>query len=453
MSYLTCEIGFRSYEMQETAIPVEIRKPNYALVGRGLTGQPVEVPPGRYIVTSRLPAGQNIIGSVDIGENESMLLRLEIDPSDRSPNESGELRHFMAQSTSPRTIEFYDMKTRRKVFLTDHNVRRVTFSTKVGQVRYGLRGKTDDGRNLTKFVGKDVWDALNLPLEGHTLRRESNVVGLRLTDSGHYQRPLKLNPQAVPDGKMFWIDLRDYDFFRTPPLALQLIQPGAFSINVRLPIYFDQEDGREYLSHKCQVFVVRSSAGYMLDIHPANVHADALMCYLSASKLEQAAIATKSDALSAQRLVFDKIVDPIGACIGAYALLRLGDIERFHGWTENLHNWFRYLPDGLIIHAEHLARLGDHDQALQLLLTVQTRGLPIFTDGLTYAIDRLRFYSSAKDMDTEGISRILDWLNNYAAVADFSKSLLTFTGVDPQFPDRRRSPARLDASNIYRLEL
>jgi len=177
------------------------------------------------------------------------------------------------------------------------------------------------------------------------------------------------------------------------------------------------------------------------------------MCYLSASKLEQAAIATKSDALSAQRLVFDKIVDPIGACIGAYALLRLGDIERFHGWTENLHNWFRYLPDGLIIHAEHLARLGDHDQALQLLLTVQTRGLPIFTDGLTYAIDRLRFYSSAKDMDTEGISRILDWLNNYAAVADFSKSLLTFTGVDPQFPDRRRSPARLDASNIYRLEL
>jgi hypothetical protein len=60
-------------------------------------------------------------------------------------------------------IEFYDVKTRQKVSLEEKDVVKTTFTTKNGQTRYGLRGKTKDGRNLTKFVSKTEWEKMKLP--------------------------------------------------------------------------------------------------------------------------------------------------------------------------------------------------------------------------------------------------------------------------------------------------
>lgn len=62
-------------------------------------------------------------------------------------------------------VEFYDVKLKKKVKVDDANVRKTTFTTKNGQVRYGLRAKTDDGRNLTKFVSKADWDSMKVPEE------------------------------------------------------------------------------------------------------------------------------------------------------------------------------------------------------------------------------------------------------------------------------------------------
>lgn len=62
-------------------------------------------------------------------------------------------------------IEFYDLKLKKKVSIDESKVKKVTFNTDKGQVRYGLRATTDDGRKLTKFVSKGDWDTLNLPTE------------------------------------------------------------------------------------------------------------------------------------------------------------------------------------------------------------------------------------------------------------------------------------------------
>ncbi len=62
-------------------------------------------------------------------------------------------------------VEFYDVKTRQKVQIDDANVKRVTFQTKKGGVRYGLRALTDDGRKLTKFVSKADWENMTFPEE------------------------------------------------------------------------------------------------------------------------------------------------------------------------------------------------------------------------------------------------------------------------------------------------
>jgi hypothetical protein len=62
-------------------------------------------------------------------------------------------------------VEFYDVKTRKKVKIDDKNVMKTTFKTKNGQTRYGVRGKTADGRMLTKFVSKADWDKMSYPQE------------------------------------------------------------------------------------------------------------------------------------------------------------------------------------------------------------------------------------------------------------------------------------------------
>lgn len=62
-------------------------------------------------------------------------------------------------------IDFYDVKTKSKVSIAEGDVKKTTFTTKNGQTRYGLRAKTKDGRNLTKFVSKAEWDKMKVPEE------------------------------------------------------------------------------------------------------------------------------------------------------------------------------------------------------------------------------------------------------------------------------------------------
>lgn len=50
---------------------------------------------------------------------------------------------------------FYDVKERKKV--EADVVEKVTYG-EPGRERYALRGRTEDGRMLTKFVSKDEWE-------------------------------------------------------------------------------------------------------------------------------------------------------------------------------------------------------------------------------------------------------------------------------------------------------
>lgn len=55
--------------------------------------------------------------------------------------------------------KFYDVKARENV--SAEVVEKKVYGEK-GRERYALRGKTADGRNLTKFVSKADWDKVKL---------------------------------------------------------------------------------------------------------------------------------------------------------------------------------------------------------------------------------------------------------------------------------------------------
>ncbi len=62
------------------------------------------------------------------------------------------------------SVKFYDVKLRKSVQVDEKDVSKVEYkrTTKDGktQIRYALRGKTPDARNLTKFVSKVDYDKI-----------------------------------------------------------------------------------------------------------------------------------------------------------------------------------------------------------------------------------------------------------------------------------------------------
>jgi len=62
---------------------------------------------------------------------------------------------FWSELENKMKAEFYDVKTREKI--QADVTEKVTFG-KGNLLRYALRAKTSDGRNLTRFVSKADWD-------------------------------------------------------------------------------------------------------------------------------------------------------------------------------------------------------------------------------------------------------------------------------------------------------
>jgi hypothetical protein len=64
-------------------------------------------------------------------------------------------------------MQFYNVKTRAKVDVPESQLKKTKYvrkTSKGDQVRYAVRAHVD-GTNLTKFVGKEMYDSLQVPEE------------------------------------------------------------------------------------------------------------------------------------------------------------------------------------------------------------------------------------------------------------------------------------------------
>jgi hypothetical protein len=210
----------------------------------------------------------------------------------------------------------------------------------------------------------------------------------------------------------------------------QLLQPNAPALNMALPAFG---------LNSCTLVVTRQAdSRFSYDAHLENKMADLLLRYSQKGYQEQAALTATT--IDAEQLLMGKFEDPIAAAVGAYSLLRFGELERLHEWTVNLQERFAWLPDGAAIRGEHLARRGNHAEALTSFLKLSDRGLPLFSDGLSYAVERLRLYLGLKEgtFEEEKLHQarsLLETLHCFAACTDFREPITTFTGLTPHMPD------------------
>jgi hypothetical protein len=350
-----------------------------ALIAQTNTSQSLQVEPGLYHVIARLPTGQELYNQIDIGSEPSYTVDLYLDKDQESPHEHEEVQRFLV----------------------------------------GMPSLSSKQRKGLEPVGPSGFQARLRSFTSNPLQQD-------LLSPGP-------NPQMSPDSTV--VGAAKFSLPGTGPFdLLQLLQPGQPAQNVLLP--HAPPFGSEF------TVTLGPDNRPVVTVHLRNFTAEALLRYYERGMVLQVENLAGKDSpeVVSEDLLYGKVADPIAACVGAYTLLRLGELDRLHEWTENLKNWFDWLPDGLAIRAEHLARRGQHSQALDNLLQLPDRGLPFFSDGLSFAINRLRTYISYEGEDElagdlNKARQVLSALNPFAQFTDFSRPVLTFTGLEPHRPD------------------
>lgn len=129
-------------------------------------------------------------------------------------------------------------------------------------------------------------------------------------------------------------------------------------------------------------------------------------------------------------LLLGKYADPAGATLGGLTLQRLGALSPLRGWAENLARGFGWIPDAGVLLAVVLLEDGvERGRGLDLLLAA-ARQRPMFTDGLSLALDLLRRWPGGPD-DRPGERRdALEYLADLSAWADWD--CVNLTTVTPR---------------------
>lgn len=393
MPRLSFGLGFRSTEMNGLELPIEIRKLNNALVGRTRSTEPVDLDPGSYYVTARLPAGQSMTRSIELRDTDERVL-LQPDPEDEWDHEWDEERHFLdavRSSGGGSWAEWTESGASRRAASTLE-------SDPIG-IGAGETALQPDRAYLRVFSG-------NL-LRGPAKKEAPGVA---------------LIPQEH--------DAKRIAYFRLPegPRVVQLLEVGVPALNLVAPARTRIAVSRRRSSD-------RRGGAFKMEAFLESAEASLLLRYCRQGAYLRAGAAAQSE-----RLLSDKIEDPVAAAVGAYALLKIGDIERMHDWTANLERLFPWLPDGCAVHGEHLARLGRHGAALAAFLRLPERGLPIVADGLFYAIERAKTYSQlpadrSADVDVAGARTLLEQLQPHASLVHRQRPLTSFPGLEPSQPE------------------
>jgi hypothetical protein len=363
---------FESYELQQLDVPVEIYTRKMKIVARTTSSQKVTVEPGEtYYVVAKLPAGRELIGYVE-AEGEAKTVPLEPEPGDESPQEILEQTHYL---TAPRET--------------------------------AMAGGSE---SVLETLGPDAGPATPAAV---TVRRITGnpYAGEMQVEEETTVEPVEGETMAATAG---------------PGVVLvQLLQEGFAPITMATPAAPGPSTTLKWVRHP--------AGHWSVDVHLANAVANLLVHYRAQGYARQAAETLESPSLNAEELLRGKMADPIAAAVGAYALLRFADLERLHDWTANLYDLFPEIPDAAAIRGEHLAREGNHSEALEVFLTLEQRGLPSFTDGLSFALERLRLYLESDEFPADARKRcegVLELLRRVAPIVDFGKPVLTFT-ADP----------------------
>jgi hypothetical protein len=413
---------------------VEVRRDNQSFVGRVPASRGIALTPGMYFATARLPSGYETTTGIFVGPGKSSSWANESD--------------YHVSIGQPLTILFQDAtgsparpSSSREDLLPLRTLSKNILMDSLSRLQPAAGGLERMGagpeEQVPQIAGEDVDVASNhLPgrvdwYQGNPLSPATLVARSDMPATIPFDSEVAINPP--PSGL----------------LVAQWRRPQQLALNLVLPVCGPS-------GCRCVVHYIEGQQP-QLDVILNNGDADVIVRYLHAGYTTDAA--SYFNARAAAQLLEEKMADPIGALVGAYALLRFptvdanaGDPSRWERWCENLQEAFPQIPDTLIIRAEQLARANNHLEALNRLLRLPERGLPLFSRGLSLAIDRLAVYYHAcqsgehsenlpLDQTTLQQTRnLLVQLRSFGAYTLYSIPYLCYSGLKPSEPSQQLLP-------------
>lgn len=137
----------------------------------------------------------------------------------------------------------------------------------------------------------------------------------------------------------------------------------------------------------------------------------------------------------ADRLLQEKISDPVSAVAGGYFLLRNNKLEKREDWVRNLKNWFPEMADGAILSAALAARSDGAGEArirkdIEIALN---RGMPIFAMGAEILLQTMAAVHRGED-EKKGFHQRYLALQAYVSASIPAGPYFAFEGLSPAEP-------------------
>ena len=478
---LNFEPRFLSKELNDFGLPVEVRNSELKVVGHSTAPGSLRVKaPGKYYVLARLPAGQEITEEVEVQPHEDKkTVPLSFEEEGVSQPGVDEVSRYLG--LPERTLlptEVQTRSARRRSPVSSPAAAPPVAAAATDAVEIAAKSSVLEslGVGAVPAPAPPSYDPVDQLLAEYA-SLTSPATTLEVMEGGVAPplAPAIIRTDVPPQRDLTPIDLY-LRLFRGNALGLktralpadqwenafqsgskgrlalsgtqeisvlQVIQPGRPTLNIMVPV--SPAAGCAVVIRRCAVS--SPAAGSLnrdevsFDVHMGNVKADFFLRYCAKGMLTEAAQVLRDEQQQqamgqATQLLHDKFDDPVAAVVGAYGLLKFGNKER-RDWIKNLYNNFPWLPDAAAIEAECLAREGNHKDSLRTFLELADRGIPLFTDGLIFAVDRLEFFTNV-DRPAEDIRQarpLLELLRNYCQFADLSKLICRYTGRMPHLPN------------------
>ncbi|WP_032808433.1 hypothetical protein [Mesorhizobium sp. WSM1293] len=137
----------------------------------------------------------------------------------------------------------------------------------------------------------------------------------------------------------------------------------------------------------------------------------------------------------ADRLLEEKINDPISAVAAGYFLLRINKLSERRDWVRNLMNWFPAIADGAILSATLAAQTtGVKETEIRKSIDVALdRGLPIFSIGATFLHRTMSAVHRGRH-ETKRFHQSYLALQAYVRAASALGPYFAFRGLSPAEP-------------------
>ncbi len=361
----------------------------------------VDVEPGSYLVRAHLPSGETAVAMTDVIENSEAQVTLT---PPESPHEWLSWLHFLGETTEPE--EESTLRAFSEIW-----VRLWAYQDEF-QLQFPANQQLASRRWM--ILPPALW-----------LQRQMYDAGAASCWLYSANQPKSTN--------------------QSQKLYLRMLQVGGPTVPSRL-VSLPPTLGEIQVLIRPSRIPTALNGGLTVKAVSQDLKAETLLHYLASGSLEAAQMVSYEVVADAEQMLRDKRINPMGAAIGGYYLLRVGALERLHDWPNNLANWITWLPDGAVIHAWQLLRQSvetEHRYARYRLLQACERGIPVYTEGVRLLIDGLEMFAedaTAHNRPDEEVEQALQRLRRYATAMDWNQRLTTFYGIDPETPSLQPSP-------------